>query len=176
MSTKIPIASDAANKDIFLETQTGRRICCFYVGPLLCGLDIDLIREITVLSAITPVHLAPPIVKGIVNMRGQIVTIIDLRTRLSIEKGKDSSDKKQAILVQHESNHVGLIVDRVEDILYVDSQNFEPTPQHMTGKYGKCFENVYKQNTELIAILNLLEILKLPGHGDSNKIKQDGTT
>lgn len=135
------------------------RICCFRVDNILCGVDIAVIREITALSETTKVYLSPPLISGIVNIRGQIVTIINLRRCFEVPDRQETERAPQAILVDYNDHTVGLLVDQVDDILEVDPDKLEPPPAHLAGIHGKFVEGVYKKDTAIVSILNIKEIL-----------------
>ena len=67
-----------------MSAATGHRICTFHVADQLFGISVHVVQEVLVAQTVTPVPLAPPAVQGVVNLRGQIVTVIDLRCRLEL--------------------------------------------------------------------------------------------
>lgn len=142
------------------QASTDTRICCFHVGDILCGLDINQIREITTPTDITHVPLCPDTITGVVNIRGQIVTIIDLKKCLQVGENPKIKKKTQAILVNHDEEIAGLLVDRVDDVLTMEENFMEPPPAHFSDIHGKYFQGVYKKNREIVAVLDLGEILK----------------
>ncbi len=132
----------------------------FYVGQALCGMDILRVQEINKLTEITKVPQAPEYVIGILNLRGQIVTVIDLGKKLglsSIELG----DESRNIVVSSHSEYIGLLVDSISDIVKAEREKIEPPPANIGGVQGKFFEGVFKTEENLIGILNVEEVLKV---------------
>lgn len=157
----------------FKDSITDRRLCTFYVGSLFCGLDLSQIREITTPTAVTKVYLASPIIQGVVNIRGQIVTIIDLKKRLEISDASEPSQKSQAILVDYKGTRTGLLVDHVQDIVPLEPQLLQPSPAHMAGVQGKFFSNIYKRDKQIIAVLDLSEVLRLEEPAEESLVTQE---
>jgi len=135
----------------------------FYVGGALCGIDILNIQEINKNFEITKVPQAADYVEGILNLRGRIVTIIDLGKKLGLEpasKAKAKDKDNRNIIVNSEDEHIGLLVDSVADVVLAKSSAIEPAPSNIGGVKGKFFEGVLKTETSLIGILDINEVLK----------------
>jgi purine-binding chemotaxis protein CheW len=131
----------------------------FYLGGTLCGMDILRVQEINKLLEMTPVPLAPEYVNGILNLRGQIVTIIDLGKRLGLSSTR-LSDESRNIVVDSENEYIGLLVDRISDVVRADWDNVEQPPANIGGILAKFFEGVFKTENSLIGILDVDEVLK----------------
>jgi len=130
----------------------------FTLGDLLCAVENGRVREISILRAVTPVHHAAPHVKGVVNLRGQIMTVIDLGVRLGI--GPVPDDRKARILVVHSGEEdVGLLVDGVEDVLAAAARDVEPPPSNVRGVSGSYFRAILKGREDLVSIVDLERIL-----------------
>jgi purine-binding chemotaxis protein CheW len=133
-------------------------LTAFTVGDLLCAIENAKVREISVLRPVTAVHHAPFHVRGVVNLRGQIMTVIDLGVRLGI--GPVPEDRKARILVVRAGDEdVGLLVDGVEDVLTADPVNLEPPPSNIKGVSGSFFRAVLKGREDLVTIVDLKRIL-----------------
>ena len=142
--------------------QTGNKtveLATFYVGDSLCGMDILKVQEINKLLEMTEVPLAPDYVKGILNLRGQIVTVIDLGSKLSLAETETSGDTRN-IIVNSNGEYIGLLVDRIGDVERTEEEDIEPPPANIGGIQGRFFEGVFKKENSLIGILNVEEILK----------------
>jgi len=131
----------------------------FYVGGALCGIDILNIQEINKNFEITKVPQAADYVEGILNLRGRIVTIIDLGKKLGLEPASKAKDNRN-IIVNSEDEHIGLLVDSIADVVLAKSSAIEPAPSNIGGVKGKFFEGVLKTETSLIGILDINEVLK----------------
>jgi len=143
--------SKANNKAMELAT--------FYVGEALCGMDILKIQEINKLLEMTEVPQAPEYVKGILNLRGQIVTVIDLGRKLDLSPTR-LSDTSRNIIVNSQDEYIGLLVDRISDVVLADWDKIEPPPPNIRGVKGKFFDGVFKTENSLIGILNIEKMLE----------------
>lgn len=145
------------------ELKTNKNIvelATFYVGDALCGMDILKVQEINKIMQMTKVPQAPDYVLGILNLRGQIVTIIDLGKKLGLGSTDMSLDPRN-IIVNSSGGHVGLLVKRISDVVDADMQRREPAPANMGGIQGEFFNGVYKTDKELIGILNIEKVLSI---------------
>ncbi|WP_310599835.1 chemotaxis protein CheW [Desulfobulbus sp.] len=142
------------------ETKTTIELATFYVGHALCGMDILKIQEINKLMEMTKVPQAPDYMVGILNLRGQIVTIIDLGQKLGLGRVEISSDSRN-IIINAPGEHVGLLVSKISDVIMADPDRIEPAPANMSGVQGSFFTGVYKTENKLIGILDVKEVLRL---------------
>ena len=131
----------------------------FRVCGQLCALDIADVDEIKRAFHITRVHRAPPQVSGVVNIRGQIVTVIDLR-RLLFSEGAFVTTRSAMVIVRKETEPVGLLVDAIEDTVAVRACDGERTPTTVDETFGKFLAGVYKTDDGLIAVLNRTNVLE----------------
>ena len=132
----------------------------FYVGDALCGMDILKVQEINKLMEMTKVPQAPDYMIGILNLRGQIVTIIDLGQKLGLGIAEVSNESRN-IIVNAPGEHIGLLVTRISDVVMADPDKIEPAPANMSGVQGGFFIGVYKTENKLIGILDVREVLKI---------------
>lgn len=158
-----------------------RQFITFYLDNDFFGIDILLVREINRHLDVTPVELAPDYVRGLLNLRGQIVTVIDLGIRLGLgprKIGPNSSCiilKTSAELARSSAIHllkdstasdlVGLLVDYIGDVVAVDALEIEPPPAHTTGVRGRFLEGVVKLDKGLLVTLKTSEFLSLTAPG-----------
>jgi purine-binding chemotaxis protein CheW len=133
-------------------------LATFYVGDALCGMDILKVQEINKLMQMTKVPQAPDYVVGILNLRGQIVTIIDLGLKLGLGATDLSADPRN-IIVNSAGGAVGLLVRRISDVVSANMERREPAPANMRGIQGEYFTGVYKTDNNLIGILNVDKVL-----------------
>lgn len=135
-------------------------LATFYVGNALCGMDILKIQEINKLMEMTKVPQAPDYMLGILNLRGQIVTIIDLGQKLGLGSAELSSESRN-IIINAPGEHVGLMVSRISDVVTANPDKIEPAPANMNGIQGAFFTGVYKTENKLIGILDVKEVLRI---------------
>lgn len=135
-------------------------LATFYIGNALCGMDILKVQEINKLSQMTRVPKAPEYVLGILNLRGQIVTIIDLGKKLGLGQTDTSQDSRN-IIVNSPGGYVGFLVNSIGDVVTADMDRVERAPANMSGIQGDYFTGVYKTQNNLIGILDVDKVLSL---------------
>lgn len=135
-------------------------LATFYIGDALCGMDILKIQEINKIMQMTKVPQAPDYVLGILNLRGQIVTILDLGKKLGLGETDMSQDPRN-IIVNSAGGHVGLLVRRISDVVSADMEKRERAPANMSGIQGEFFTGVYKTSDHLIGILDVDKVLSI---------------
>jgi purine-binding chemotaxis protein CheW len=133
-------------------------IVTFRVCDMLCGLDIVDVQEIKRIHQITAVHRAPPEVRGVVNMRGRIVTIIDVRQKLGFPA--IVTGPALVIIVPHGEELLGLLVDDVDDIVRAEPGAIAPAPENLEGVERELFCGVLKLDQTLVAILDRSRIVE----------------
>jgi len=143
--------------DITHNNKTAK-LATFYIGKDLWGIDILNVQEINKIFDITPVPQAPDYVKGIINLRGKIVTIIDLGEKLGISPSKQSADCCN-IIVNMQDEYIGLLVDSIQDITIIDWNEVEASPPNIESDNERFFKGVFKTEKSLIGILDLEEVL-----------------
>ena len=132
----------------------------FRLADEVYGLPILKVQEINKLMQMTKVPQAPDYVVGILNLRGQIVTIIDLGLKLGLGATDISQDPRN-IIVNSAGGHVGLLVRKISDVVSADMERQEVAPANMRGIQGEYFTGVYKTETNLIGILNVDKVLSI---------------
>jgi len=143
-------------------------LATFYIGDALCGMDILKVQEINKLMEMTKVPQAPDYVDGILNLRGQIVTIVDLGKKLGLGETDLGNDPRN-IIVNAPGEHIGLLVRRISDVVMADPDRIEPAPANMSGIQGTFFTGVYKTEDKLIGILDVEEVLKMEKEGNHHR-------
>ena len=141
------------------KNETTMELATFYVGEALCGMDILKVQEINKLMEMTKIPQAPHYVMGILNLRGQIVTIIDLCKKLGLPS-TDVNDESRNIIVSSKGEHIGLLTERISDVVGIDWEKVEPPPANIGGVQGRFFKGVLKTEDRLIGILDVEEVLK----------------
>lgn len=136
----------------------GAHLVCFRIGKETYGVDISTVREIVRVQEITRVPGTPEFVLGVVNLRGRILSVVDLGHRLGLSPSTITGSTR--ILVTHlEGVSVGFLVDAATEVTKVGSEHIEPPPA-FTGSIDVDYvEGVAKSQDELIIILNLSEVL-----------------
>ncbi len=137
-----------------------RRLCTFYLDGMLFGIDVDAVQEVLRFQAMTPVPLAPRVVAGLINLRGQIVTALDLRRRLELPERPPEMLPANVVL---RSSAVGasLLVDAVGEVVDVDDVAFEPPPETTRGVARELILGAYKLPERLLLLLDLKKALEI---------------
>lgn len=130
----------------------------FYVGNLFFGIPIAIGVEVTKGQEVTPVPLGPKEVAGFFNLRGHIVTAIDMRVRLGLEASADGSDEV-SIFFQDQEALFALMVDRVGDFTEVSEATFEETPSNLDANARDLIVGVHKLADKLLLILDTQKIV-----------------
>jgi purine-binding chemotaxis protein CheW len=134
----------------------------FTVNNVLCALRIEEVQEIKRVIQISSVPHAPDYVKGVINLRGQIVTVLDLRRKLNYP-AKELESGSRLVIVKRGNEHIGLLVDTIEDAVIARIDDIQDAPSNVKGAEGRLFIGVYKTQDSLIAILDLKAILEKDG-------------
>jgi len=140
------------------DNLTSREIALFRIGAIICGVDTVHIREINRILEITRVYPASDFVRGVVNLRGEIVTMIDLHAPFSLPVREDFIGMNN-IVIRYKDENIGILVDNVIDVIVVEDVEISVPPAHIEGITGRFFSGIYKLEEDLVAILNIKEIV-----------------
>jgi purine-binding chemotaxis protein CheW len=129
-------------------------------GGQLFGLPLGRVRDVFVPRGLSTVPLAPPEVVGLLNLRGRIVTAIDLRLRLGLPPREDGATPV-AVGIEERGELYGLIVDRVGDVLRLERSTYQPNPANLDQRWGDVCAGVHRLDHELMVVLNVDKVLDL---------------
>jgi purine-binding chemotaxis protein CheW len=135
-----------------------RQYATFYVGHMLLGVDIGVVQEINRHAGFTRVPHAPEYVRGVINLRGEVATIIDLRTILGLPKSESQSDSRN-LIVHYRGESIGLVVDRISDILTISDDDVSPPPTNVGGVDGRLMKGVCTLDTAIVILLDIDQVL-----------------
>ena len=127
-------------------------VSCF-VDDLMVGIKVEAVQEVTSGSELTHVPLAAPVVSGLLNLRGQIVTTIDLRRCLHLG-GRPADQRPVHLILRTDDGCVGLLVDQVGDVLEVHDDDFEVPPRTLRGVLRELITGAYKLDGRLLLALD----------------------
>jgi purine-binding chemotaxis protein CheW len=127
--------------------------CTFFLDGHYFGIDVLKVQEIIRYQRMTRVPLAAPPVRGLINLRGQIVTGIDLRSRLGM-KDRPAEQLPVNVVVHTSDGAVSLLVDEIGDVLEVSEKHFEPPPETLRGSARELVRGAYKLPERLLLILD----------------------
>jgi len=129
------------------------RISTFYLDRFWFGVEVDHVQEVIRCQEITPVPLAPAMVRGLINIRGQIATALDLRQRLGLPE-RPVDQLPMNLVVRAGDERVSLLVDKIGDIVKVEPEVFEPPPEILEGEVRQLILGVCKLEDRCLLILD----------------------
>ena len=132
-----------------------RQFCTFYVEGLCFGIGVREVQEVIRYQEMTRVPLAASVVRGLINLRGQIVTAIDLRRRLGLADRADAAESlPMNLVVRTDDGVVSLLVDEIGEVVEVDEDSFERPPPTLEGVARELVRGVYKREGSLLLVLD----------------------
>jgi purine-binding chemotaxis protein CheW len=138
------------------------QFCTFYLDKMLFGVELKGVQEVIRTLDMTKVPLAPGVVSGLINLRGQIVTAVDLRRRLELEPGPPGL-KSMNLVVRSEDGAVSLLVDEIGDVVEVEESSFEPPPETLRGLVRTMILGVHKLQDRLMLVLDIEKACEMTG-------------
>jgi purine-binding chemotaxis protein CheW len=129
------------------------KFCTFTLDGLLFGVEVMKVQEVIRYLAMTRVPLAPSVVRGLINLRGQIVTAVDLRRRLGLRERPDDQSPMN-VVVRTEDEAVSLLVDEIGDVREVEESAFERPPETLRGEARDLIRGAYKLKDRLLLVLD----------------------
>jgi purine-binding chemotaxis protein CheW len=139
-----------------------KQLCTFYVGDGYFGIPVEQVQEVVRPQPITPVPLAPKVVRGLINLRGQILTAIDLRYRLGLGEPGDQA-KLMNVVVRTDDSPVSFLVDEIGEVLDVDEDSFEAPPETLQGDMRELIGGAYKLEGRLLLALSTARTVNVAG-------------
>jgi len=134
------------------------QLSTFRVGKYLFGVDVSLVQEVVRLQSITPVPLASPEIAGLINLRGEVLTAIDLRARLGMPKSESNRDPVN-VVIRVDNEPVSLLVDEIGGVLEVAQVPFEQTPSTVDERVKDLLLGAYTLPDRLLLALNAARVL-----------------
>jgi purine-binding chemotaxis protein CheW len=143
----------------FAAEQTERHILVFKLEREEFGVDISCVREVVIPQKVHPLPKAPAFIEGMINLRGHIIALMDLRKRLNMQSKKDSQ-KVQIIICKIKNLIVGMIVDSVSEVISLSKENIEATPQVISMQEdSNHISGIVRLRERVITLLDLENIL-----------------
>ncbi len=133
---------------------------CFYLGDTLYGYDIDLVQEVNDELILTEVPLSKDYVLGIMNLRGQIITVIDQQKKIGLPSTQIKRSSR-VMIIKSKNEYVGLLVDRIAEVITCRLKDIAKPPSNINGIQGKLFKGiVHTPKNELLALLDIDTVLE----------------
>ncbi len=155
-----------------VERKEERQILVFHVAKEELGLDISCVREILRPQVIHPLPQTPDFIEGVINLRGHIIAVIDLLKKFNMEATEDRRDMR-IIVCKIKKFIVGLIVNRVSEIITLSKKDIQPTPEVISMQIETGFIlGIARLGDRTIVILNLEDILTIKEVTKLSKMKR----
>ena len=151
---------DIQAKKMSVETDELLQLVSFNIGNEEFGVDILKVQEINRIVDITKVPQSPSYVEGVINLRGKVIPIVNLRKRFSLE-AKEYDKDTRIVVVDINSSIIGLVVDAVSEVLRLEANTIEPPPEIVTGINSKYIKGVAKLENRLLIFLDLTKVIDI---------------
>jgi purine-binding chemotaxis protein CheW len=130
------------------------------IGGQLFGLPIVRVQDVFIPERLTRVPLAPPEIAGVLNLRGRIVTLIDLRRRFGLGQ-RDGGEPVMAIGVESRAESYGLLIDSVGEVLKLDDAAREPNPINLDQRLARVSAGIYRLDGQLLIVVDVDRVLDI---------------
>lgn len=150
------------------DTQHGRYLT-FYLGAEVYGIEIEYVTEIIGIQPITKIPEVSDFIKGIINLRGKIIPVVDMRLKFSKEP-IEYDDRTCIVVVDTDHMTVGLIVDKVSEVMSIDDGNVAPPPDQKTGIKNRYIQGIGKIASDVILLLDCKKLL------DESRVQDEAET
>jgi len=137
-----------------------RLLCTFFLDGLRFGVDVQQVQEVVPYQEMTRVPLAPPTVRGLLNLRGQIITGIDLRRRLELPE-RAAGSLPMNVVLRGEDSPVSFLVDDIGEVIEVAADSWERPPDTLQRRVRELIQGVCPLQDDLLLILNTAKTLDL---------------
>jgi len=137
-----------------------KQYCTFHLGDLFMGVDVRHVQEVLRYQKMTRVPLAAAVVEGLINLRGQIVTAIDLRRRIGLPD-RPGGQLPMNVVVRDGDGIVSLLVDEIGDVLDVEEDEIQPAPSTLHGMARDMIHGVFKLEARLLLLLDIEQMFKV---------------
>lgn len=140
---------------------SGILVATFILDNALFGIDANQIQEVVQIKKLTLVHNAPSYVKGVMNLRGRVVTIIDLGEKLELPPVMES-DQNRVLIVEWKQEYIGILVEKVNEVVQLEKDSIKPPPRNVNGIQAEFITGVFKNRDGVAAgLLDFSKILHI---------------
>ena len=135
-----------------------KEFATFMIADQLFGIPVLTVQDVLNAHRITRIPLSPPEIAGSLNLRGRIVTAIDVRCRLQLESR--FAGKCMSVVVEHDGELYSLLVDSVGEVLALNTSNFERNPSTLSAHFREYSHGIYRLDDSLLVVLDVRQLLK----------------
>ena len=150
----------AQERELSQNLQENTEYLVVYIAGQMFGIPVLQIQDVLGEQKVTPVPLAPPEVSGALNLRGRIVTAINVRKRLGLEQECDKDNKSMSVVVENGDELYSLIIDKVGDVLVLGSDTFETTPNTLDGAWRDVAMGIHRLEDQLMVVMDVARLLQ----------------
>lgn len=137
-----------------------KQFCTFFLNRLYFGIEVLKVQEVIRYQEMTSVPLAPETICGLINLRGQIVTAINLRRRLELPP-REEKELPMNVVVRSDDGAVSLLVDEIGDVVEIEENTYEAPPETLKGAARELIRGVYKLKERLLLVLDTEKTINL---------------
>ena len=143
-----------------MQTSSEIEFVTVLIADQLFGLSIARVHDVFMVDRLTRVPLAPPEIAGILNLRGRVVTMIDMRRRLDLP-AREEGRSNMAVGIEHRSESYGLLIDSVGEVLKISAARRDPNPVNLDPRWARVAEGVVQLDDRLMVVLDVERVLEL---------------
>jgi len=142
-------------------SDSGMLVATFLLNNALFGINAKQIQEIVQIKKLTRVHNAPSYVKGVMNLRGRVVTVVDLADKLDLPSVLDSEENR-VLIVEWKQEYIGILVEKVKEVIQLEKDSIKPPPRNVHGVQAAFITGVFKNRDGFAAgLLDFSKILHI---------------
>lgn len=159
--TRLDLPEEMERRKATLDRRQGnnRMYATFFIDNHFFGVEVENVQEVFAAQGMTSVPLAPPIIAGLINLRGEIVTTIDLRIRLGFMQ-RPAGAEAMSVVIRTAEGPVNFLVDQIADVIEVQPGLFEPPPETIDSQLASVLDGVYKLEERLFLALNTAAVIQ----------------
>lgn len=150
----------AQEMDLLRDMQGTTEYLVVYIAGQMFGIPVLQIQDVLGEQKVTPVPLAPPEISGALNLRGRIVTAVNVRKRLGLEQVCDSDNRKMSVVVESGNELYSLVIDKVGDVLALGSDTFESTPNTLDSVWREVAMGIHRLDDQLMVVMDVSKLLQ----------------
>ena len=158
--TELTVVNSAVSTTDIKVPEEQEQFLTINIGSQLFGIPVVKVRDVLKPQQVTRIPLAKPQIQGFMNLRGRIVTVIDMRKRLALSP-QDENDKRMFVVVEHEDELYSLIVDSVGDARNLPIDEFEKNPVNLDACWKEISRGVFKLDNKLMLVLDVSNVLNI---------------
>lgn len=158
-------SAETTNGAAMIGSEDHRDYVTMSIGSQMFGIPVLKVQDVLGPQQITRVPLAPAEVAGSLNLRGRIVTAIDVRLRLGMQKREDGK-RPMSVVVEHEGELYSLLVDSVGEVLSLNAKDYQRNPPTLNARLREFSDGIYRLNGSLLLVLSVGSLLNIGGHKD----------